>query len=46
MVRQTKNEERFVVQGGRPLTGEIKLAGAKNAATKMLVAFFTSRLPA
>ncbi len=38
MVRQTKNEERFVVQGGRPLTGEIKLAGAKNAATKMLVA--------
>ncbi|MCL4399898.1 UDP-N-acetylglucosamine 1-carboxyvinyltransferase [Patescibacteria group bacterium] len=30
--------EYFNVKGGKPLEGKIKLAGAKNAATKMLVA--------
>jgi len=35
---QMENNEKFVVRGGRPLVGEIKLAGAKNAATKLLVA--------
>jgi UDP-N-acetylglucosamine 1-carboxyvinyltransferase len=29
---------RFLVKGGRPLNGEIKLAGSKNAATKMMIA--------
>ncbi|MEK7650945.1 MAG: UDP-N-acetylglucosamine 1-carboxyvinyltransferase [Patescibacteria group bacterium] len=29
--------DKFIIRGGRPLTGEIKLAGAKNAATKMLI---------
>ncbi len=29
---------RFVIKGGNKLAGEIKLAGAKNAATKMLIA--------
>lgn len=29
---------RFIINGGKKLAGEIKLAGAKNAATKMLVA--------
>lgn len=29
---------KFVVRGGRPLEGEITLAGAKNAASKMMVA--------
>jgi UDP-N-acetylglucosamine 1-carboxyvinyltransferase len=29
---------KFIINGKRPLTGEIKLAGAKNAATKLLVA--------
>ncbi|HXF43923.1 MAG TPA: UDP-N-acetylglucosamine 1-carboxyvinyltransferase [Candidatus Paceibacterota bacterium] len=29
---------KFLVNGGKPLKGEIKLAGAKNAATKLLVA--------
>lgn len=28
----------FIIQGGKKLEGEIKLAGAKNAATKMMVA--------
>lgn len=28
----------FLIEGGRPLNGEIKLAGAKNAATKMMIA--------
>lgn len=31
-------EEIFVINGGKPLKGEIKLAGAKNAATKMMIA--------
>ncbi|MGC9610918.1 MAG: UDP-N-acetylglucosamine 1-carboxyvinyltransferase [Minisyncoccia bacterium] len=38
MEEQTKTGEKFTIRGGRPLTGEIRLAGAKNAATKMLVA--------
>lgn len=29
---------KFIIQGGKILEGEIKLAGAKNAATKMMVA--------
>jgi UDP-N-acetylglucosamine 1-carboxyvinyltransferase len=29
---------KFIIQGGRPLEGEITLAGAKNAVTKMMVA--------
>lgn len=29
---------RFVVEGGRPLSGSVELAGAKNAVTKFLVA--------
>ncbi len=29
---------RFVIRGGRPLWGEVKLAGSKNAATKLMVA--------
>ncbi len=29
---------KFIVKGGRPLEGEIRLSGAKNAATKMMVA--------
>src|SRR3989344_2980901 len=29
---------KFTVKGGRPLEGEIRLSGAKNAATKMMVA--------
>lgn len=30
--------EKFVIKGGKPLFGEIKLAGAKNAVSKMMVA--------
>jgi UDP-N-acetylglucosamine 1-carboxyvinyltransferase len=30
--------DKFIIRGGRPLVGEIRLAGAKNAATKMLIA--------
>lgn len=29
---------RFVIHGGKPLSGEIQLAGAKNAASKLMVA--------
>src|ERR1700722_19793447 len=29
---------KFVIQGGKPLFGEIKIAGAKNAVSKMMVA--------
>lgn len=29
---------KFVIQGGKPLIGEVALSGAKNAATKMMVA--------
>jgi len=32
------NKEHFLIQGGHPLKGEVRLSGAKNAATKMLVA--------
>lgn len=30
--------EKFVIKGGKPLCGEVKLAGAKNAISKMMVA--------
>ena len=30
--------EAFLIKGGKPLKGEIKVAGSKNAATKMMVA--------
>lgn len=33
-----EKEEIFIVEGGKPLKGEIQLAGAKNAATKILMA--------
>ncbi|MFH1759199.1 MAG: UDP-N-acetylglucosamine 1-carboxyvinyltransferase [Patescibacteria group bacterium] len=32
------NGSKFLITGGQPLNGEIKLAGAKNAATKMMIA--------
>ncbi len=34
----SKENEFFLIQGGKPLNGEVKLAGAKNAATKMMIA--------
>ena len=30
--------EQFVITGGKPLSGEVQLKGAKNAATKMMIA--------
>lgn len=36
---------RFVIKGGNKLAGEIKLAGAKNAATKMLIASLLTSEP-
>lgn len=36
--KEKTKEEKFLVKGGEPLFGEIRLAGSKNAATKMLVA--------
>lgn len=33
-----EKEEVFVIEGGIPLKGEVRLAGAKNAATKILMA--------
>ena len=36
---------RFIIQGGKKLQGEIKLAGAKNAATKMMVASLLTDQP-
>jgi UDP-N-acetylglucosamine 1-carboxyvinyltransferase len=36
---------RFLVRGGKPLSGEIELAGAKNEATKMLVASLLTSEP-
>ncbi|MEK7640958.1 MAG: UDP-N-acetylglucosamine 1-carboxyvinyltransferase [Patescibacteria group bacterium] len=36
---------KFVIKGGNKLIGEIKLAGAKNAATKMLVASLLTSEP-
>ena len=36
---------KFIIQGGKPLSGEIKLAGAKNAATKMMVASILTAEP-
>ena len=32
------NNQSFIIEGGYPLNGKIKLSGAKNAATKMMVA--------
>ncbi|KKU77212.1 MAG: UDP-N-acetylglucosamine 1-carboxyvinyltransferase, partial [Candidatus Giovannonibacteria bacterium GW2011_GWB1_47_6b] len=36
---------KFIINGGRGLEGEIKLAGAKNAATKMMVASILTSEP-
>lgn len=36
---------RFIINGGKPLKGEIRLAGAKNAATKMMIASLLSDKP-
>src|SRR3989344_9028752 len=36
---------KFIVHGGKKLEGEIRLAGAKNAATKMLVASILTSEP-
>src|SRR3989338_289901 len=36
---------KFIIRGGNKLTGEIKLAGAKNAATKMLIASLLTSEP-
>ncbi len=33
-----KNSQAYVVRGGKPLNGTVKVSGAKNAATKQLVA--------
>ncbi len=33
-----ENQEVFLIKGGRPLQGEVKAAGAKNAASKMMIA--------
>ena len=37
--------ERLIIRGGRPLTGEIKVCGSKNAATKMMVASLLTAEP-
>jgi len=29
---------KFLIQGGQPVAGEVTLAGAKNAVTKMMIA--------
>lgn len=36
---------KFIIKGGKPLKGEISLAGAKNAATKMMVASLLTSEP-
>ncbi len=36
---------RFKIKGGKPLVGEITLAGAKNAATKMMIASLLTEEP-
>jgi UDP-N-acetylglucosamine 1-carboxyvinyltransferase len=37
--------ERFVIKGGKPLFGEIKLSGAKNAVSKLMVASLLTEEP-
>lgn len=37
--------QKFVIKGGRPLFGEIRLAGAKNAVSKMMVASLLTEEP-
>ncbi len=39
------NIMKFIVRGGKPLKGEIRLSGANNAATKMMVASLLSDEP-
>ncbi len=36
---------KFIIKGGKPLTGEIELMGAKNAATKMMLASLLTDKP-
>jgi UDP-N-acetylglucosamine 1-carboxyvinyltransferase len=36
---------RFIIHGGEPLEGEIRLSGAKNAATKMMIASLLTEEP-
>jgi UDP-N-acetylglucosamine 1-carboxyvinyltransferase len=40
-----KKERAYVVRGGKPLCGEVRVSGAKNAATKELVATLLSDSP-
>ena len=36
---------KFVINGGKKLQGEVQLAGAKNAATKMMIASLLTEEP-
>src|ERR1700733_13708139 len=36
---------KFVIKGGKPLFGEVKLAGAKNAISKMMIASLLTEEP-
>lgn len=38
-------EEKFIIQGGRPLRGEVEIRGAKNAAFPILAATFLTKEP-
>jgi UDP-N-acetylglucosamine 1-carboxyvinyltransferase len=37
-----RNTARYVIDGGRPLNGEVTISGAKNAATKLIIASLIS----
>lgn len=38
-------KERFIIQGGNPLRGEVEVRGSKNAATKMIIASLLTEGP-
>ena len=42
VTRQSPDDRAYVVQGGQPLIGELTLAGAKNAAPKLIIASLLS----
>ena len=37
--------DKFVIEGGKPLKGEVELCGAKNSGFKLMIAALYSGLP-
>ncbi len=45
VLRVIRMEEKFLIKGGNPLKGEIRVRGSKNAASKLMIASLLTREP-